>query len=113
MSVYEAPMIIDPLPRGMSNADVARALTAELHVPFYPPSEPLHRSKLLRPWTRRSLGPLSRRFQDLHRDRVYPNAEWLSKHAVLTHHSTFLGAASDMADIATAVAKVLSVGEDS
>jgi L-glutamine:2-deoxy-scyllo-inosose/3-amino-2,3-dideoxy-scyllo-inosose aminotransferase len=112
MSIYEAPIVFDPLPRGMSNADVARALTAELHVPFYPPREPLYRSRLLQPWTKRALAPLAQRFQEVHRDRVFPQADWLSSHAVLTHHSTFLGTADDMADIAAAIAKVVAAGED-
>jgi L-glutamine:2-deoxy-scyllo-inosose/3-amino-2,3-dideoxy-scyllo-inosose aminotransferase len=106
MSIYEAPLVFDRLPPGKTNADVARALTAELHVPFYPPREPLYRSRLLQPWTKPSLAPLTRRFQELHRDRAYPNADRLATHAVLTHHSTFLGTAGDMADIAAAVGKV-------
>ncbi len=107
LSVYEAALVFDPLPRGMSNADVADALSAELHTRFYPPREPLSRSHLLRPWTKPALAPLAERFVAEHRDRAYPNAEYLSGHAVLTHHSTFLGNPQDMADIAEAVVKIV------
>lgn len=106
LSIYEAPIIFDTLPAGKSNADVAGALTAELGVAFYPPREPLDRSRLLRPSTKPALEPLARRYHELQRGRRYPNAEWLAGHAVLTHHSTFLGDESDMADIATAIIKV-------
>jgi L-glutamine:2-deoxy-scyllo-inosose/3-amino-2,3-dideoxy-scyllo-inosose aminotransferase len=82
------------------------ALTAELGTPVYPPREPLNRSRLLRPWTKPALRPLAERFVTLHRDRVYPNADYLTSHAVLTHHSTFLGDQRDMADLADAIAKV-------
>ncbi|MEO3812918.1 DegT/DnrJ/EryC1/StrS family aminotransferase [Sphaerisporangium sp. B11E5] len=107
ISIYEAPIIFDPLPAGMTNEQVADALTAELHVRFYPPREPLNRSRLLQPWTKPTLGPLAERFRAEHRGRVYPHAEHLASHAVLTHHSTFLGTRQDMADIAEAVAKVV------
>ncbi len=94
------------MPDGWSNADVARALTAELGVRFYPPREPLDRSRLLRPATKPALAPLTKRFHELLRGLQFPHAERMSRHAVLTHHSTFLGDEQDMADIATAVAKV-------
>ncbi len=106
LSVYEAPIIFDTMPDGWSNADVARALTAELGVRFYPPREPLDRSRLLRPATKPALAPLTKRFHELLRGLQFPHAERMSRHAVLTHHSTFLGDEQDMADIATAVAKV-------
>lgn len=106
LSVYEAPIVFETLPAGRTNADVARALMAELGVKFYPPREPLDRSRLLRPDTKPALAPLARRFHELHRDRPFPNAEHLAAHAVLTHHSTLLGDEEDMVDIAAAVAKV-------
>jgi L-glutamine:2-deoxy-scyllo-inosose/3-amino-2,3-dideoxy-scyllo-inosose aminotransferase len=112
LSVYEAPIVFDTLPAGRSNADLARALTAELGVQFYPPREPLGRSRLLRPDTKPALAPLAQRFHELHRGRRYPNAEHLSAHTVLTHHSTFLGDEEDMADIAAAVAKVAAADGD-
>ncbi|HEU5474348.1 MAG TPA: DegT/DnrJ/EryC1/StrS family aminotransferase [Actinophytocola sp.] len=112
LSVYEAPIVFDTLPEGRSNADLARALTAELGVRFYPPREPLDRSQLLRPATKPALAPLARRFNELHRDRRFPNAELLAGHAVLTHHSTFLGDEEDMVDIADAVAKVAAAAGD-
>ena len=100
-------LVFDPLPREMTNGEVAAALSAELHTRFYPPREPLSRSRLLRPWTKPSLAPLAERFVAEHRDRAYPNAEYLSGHAVLTHHSTFLGNGQDMADIAEAIHKII------
>jgi dTDP-4-amino-4,6-dideoxygalactose transaminase len=105
-SIYEAPIVFDPLPRGKTNAWIAEALSAELHTLFYPPREPLDRSRLLQPWTKPTLAPLADRFAELHRDRSYPGAEALHRHAVLTHHSTFLGPEQDMVDIADAIAKV-------
>jgi L-glutamine:2-deoxy-scyllo-inosose/3-amino-2,3-dideoxy-scyllo-inosose aminotransferase len=108
LSVYEAPVVLDALPDGWSNRDVARALTAELGVRFYPPREPLDRSRLLQPSTKPALASLAQRFEHLHRGRRYPHAERLARHAVLTHHSTFLGDEEDMVDIATAVAKVMA-----
>jgi L-glutamine:2-deoxy-scyllo-inosose/3-amino-2,3-dideoxy-scyllo-inosose aminotransferase len=107
LSIYELPIVFDPLPDGMTNGDVAAALSAELHTLFYPPREPLNRSRLLRPWTKPTLAPLAERFVAEHRDRVYPNAEYLVGHAVLTHHSTLLGSEQDVADLAEAVAKVV------
>jgi L-glutamine:2-deoxy-scyllo-inosose/3-amino-2,3-dideoxy-scyllo-inosose aminotransferase len=107
ISVYELPIVFDPLPPGMTNSDVAEALTAELGVRFYPPREPLSRSRLLRPWTKPTLGPLAERFIAENHGREFPNAEYLVGHSVLTHHSTLLGDEQDMADIATAVAKVV------
>jgi L-glutamine:2-deoxy-scyllo-inosose/3-amino-2,3-dideoxy-scyllo-inosose aminotransferase len=93
----------------MTNAQVATALTAELGTRVYPPREPLNRSSLLRPWTKPALRPLAERFTALHRGRTYPNAEYLASHAVLTHHSTFLGNGQDMADLAGAIAKVAAL----
>ena len=107
LSVYELPIVFDPLP-GMSNTEVAEALTAELHTRFYTPREPLNRSRLLQPWTKPGLAPLAERFRALHQDREYPHAEYLTRHAVLTHHSSLLGPERDMTHIAEAVAKVVS-----
>lgn len=111
-SIYQGGIVFDPLPATKSNGRIAEALTAELGVLFHPPREPLHRSRLLRPWTKPGIGPLAERFRQLHRDRRYPNAEYFARHAVLTHHSTFLGDEQDMADIATAVRKVIAAGFD-
>lgn len=111
ISIYEAALVFDHLPAGMTNADVADALAAELHTRFYPPREPLGRSRLLQPWTKPTLTPLAERFVAEHRDRGYPNAEYLTSHAVLTHHSTFLGDEQDMAHIAEAVDKVMRSGQ--
>jgi L-glutamine:2-deoxy-scyllo-inosose/3-amino-2,3-dideoxy-scyllo-inosose aminotransferase len=109
-SIYQGGFVFDPLPASLSNSQIAEALTAELGVLFHTPREPLHRSPLLRPWTKPGIAPLAERFRQLHQDRRYPNAEYFSRHAVLTHHSTFLGDEEDMADIATAVRKVIVAG---
>ncbi len=111
LSIYEAALIFDPLPVGMSNSQVADAVTAELHTRFYAPREPLHRSPLLRPWSKPALRPLAERFRAYHQDRTYPHADHLSSHAVLTHHSTFLGTEQDMIDIAEAIAKVVAYSQ--
>ncbi|GGM47022.1 DegT/DnrJ/EryC1/StrS family aminotransferase [Dactylosporangium sucinum] len=109
MSIYEGTIIFDELPPGRTNADVAAALTAELGKRCYVTDEPLHRSVLLRPWTKPVLAPLAERFVELHRDRRYPNTERLADRSVQTHHSTFLGGERDMHDVAEAIAKVLTV----
>jgi L-glutamine:2-deoxy-scyllo-inosose/3-amino-2,3-dideoxy-scyllo-inosose aminotransferase len=106
ISIYETAVIFDPLPAGMTNTQVADALTAELGTRVYTPREPLIRSRLLQPWTKPALRPLAERFAAIHRNRKYPNADYLTSHAVLTHHSTFLGNEQDMEDLATAIAKV-------
>ncbi|MGW0783282.1 DegT/DnrJ/EryC1/StrS family aminotransferase [Streptomyces sp. NPDC002913] len=106
LALYEVPVVFDGLPRGTDIASVAEALTAELGFPVYPPRAPLHRSSLLRPGSKAALAPLAERFEVLHRDRSYPVAEYLSTHAVLLHHRAFLGTEEDMADLASAVAKV-------
>lgn len=108
LSLYEVPIVFEPLPSGWTNERLAAALTAELGIRVYPPRVPLHRSALLQPWTKPALGPLTGRFTALHRERVFPGAEHLVKHAVLLHHSAFLGDADDVADVAAAVAKVVS-----
>ncbi|MGK5643403.1 DegT/DnrJ/EryC1/StrS family aminotransferase, partial [Streptomyces sp. URMC 126] len=50
LSLYEVPLIFDPLPHGTTNAWAASALTAELRIRVYPPRPPLSRSRLLAPW---------------------------------------------------------------
>ncbi|MGK8504500.1 DegT/DnrJ/EryC1/StrS family aminotransferase [Nocardia asiatica] len=110
MSMYQGMLIFDSMPAGMSNARIAEALTAELGVLFHTPRPPLHRSRLLQPWTKPGIAPLARRFQQLNASREYPNSEHLWQHAVLTHHSTFLGEEEDMVDIAAAVRKILRSG---
>ncbi|GAB3800537.1 DegT/DnrJ/EryC1/StrS family aminotransferase [Micromonospora zhanjiangensis] len=109
LSLYEVPIVFDPLPRETGNAWVADALSAELGLRVYTPRTPLHRSALLRPWTRPALAALSDRFVALHRDRAFPGAEYLAAHSVLFHHSAFLGTEQDMADITAAVGKVAGV----
>jgi dTDP-4-amino-4,6-dideoxygalactose transaminase len=108
MSIYEATLIFDPLPVGMTNADVAAALTAELGRRFFCTDAPLHRSPLLRPWTKPSLAPLTERYLELNAGRIFPNTDHIARHCVQTHHSTFLGDEDDMHDIADAVHKVIS-----
>lgn len=109
LSLYEVPLIFDPLRPGTDNAWVAAALTAELGTRGYPPRVPLHRSPLLRPSTKATLAPLAAEFARRHEGRAFPGAEWLSARAVLLHHSAFLGPATDMRDLAAAVAKVAAV----
>jgi len=106
LSIYEAPIVFESLPAHVTNADVARALSTELGVRFYPSREPLDRSRLLCPSTKPSMRPLADRFHELNRGRAFPHAEFLARHAVLTHHSTLLGVEADMADIAEAIGKV-------
>jgi L-glutamine:2-deoxy-scyllo-inosose/3-amino-2,3-dideoxy-scyllo-inosose aminotransferase len=106
LSLYEVPIIFDPLTADRDNAWVAAALTAELGMRAYPPRVPLQRSPLLRPWTKPAIAPLAGAFASRCAGRVFPGAEFLASHAVLLHHSAFLGTEDDMADLADAVAKV-------
>jgi L-glutamine:2-deoxy-scyllo-inosose/3-amino-2,3-dideoxy-scyllo-inosose aminotransferase len=106
LSLYEVPLIFDPVPRAATNAWVASALTAELGMRAYPPRPPLSRSPLLAPWLKPTLAPLAERFTARNARRRFPGAEYLTSHAVLLHHSAFLGTEEDMMDIAEAVTKV-------
>lgn len=106
LSLYEVPIIFDTLPAGTGNEWVAAALSAELGTRAYTPRVPLHRSPLLQPWTKPALAPLTERFLALNHNRTFPGAEYLAAHAVLLHHSTFLGAEEDMECLAEAVARV-------
>jgi dTDP-4-amino-4,6-dideoxygalactose transaminase len=110
MSLYELPVLFDEMPGGMSNAEVAAALTAELGVSFYLTDIPLHHSRLLQPWTKSTLAPLAADFLAHHRGRRFPTSDFLYDHTVVTHHSTLLGDERDMADVAAALAKVASLG---
>lgn len=112
MSIYEATVVFDRLPGAMTNQEVATALTAELGTRFYVTDAPLHRSPLLQPWTKPTLAPLSQRLFAYHRDRSYPNSDYLADHAVQTHHSLFLGNDQDIADVAEAIAKVVELGNN-
>jgi L-glutamine:2-deoxy-scyllo-inosose/3-amino-2,3-dideoxy-scyllo-inosose aminotransferase len=111
LSLYEVPILFDDLPPGADNAWLAAALTEELKIRAYTPRPPLHRSRLLQPSTKSTLKPLSRLFHEHNDNRVFPGAEWLAGHAVLLHHSAFLGPPEDMRDIANAVAKVAAAAE--
>lgn len=107
LSLYEVPLIFETLPEGRDNSWAASALTAELRMRAYPTRVPLSRSPLLAPWRKSTIAPLSDRFVALHAGRRYPGADYLASHAVLLHHSAFLGPRDDMHDIANAVAKLI------
>ena len=113
ISIYELPVVFDPLPVGWTSAELARAVTAELGVPFYLTDTPLHRSRLLRPWTKPSLAPLAADFVAQHKYRRFPAADFFYDHAIVTHHSTLLGDERDMADIAAALRKVVALTDPS
>ena len=106
MSIYELPIVFDTLPAGMNADQVAAALSAELHRPFYRTDAPLHRTPLLRPWTKPAMRPLAERFAAENQGSAFPHADYLYEHVVVTHHSALLGAEQDMADIALAIGKV-------
>ena len=108
-SIYELPFVFDVLPAEMTAAGVAAALTAELGRPFYLTDAPLHRTPLLRPWTKPTMAPLAAAFLECNLQRTYPNADHLFEHVVVTHHSALLGEERDMADIAAAIAKVAAL----
>jgi L-glutamine:2-deoxy-scyllo-inosose/3-amino-2,3-dideoxy-scyllo-inosose aminotransferase len=110
-SIFELPVVFEALPPGMGAPDAAAALTAELATPFYVTDMPLHRSPLLRPWTKPALAPLAREFVACHRDRTFPATDHLFEHAVLTHHSTLLGDERDMHDVAAAIEKVAALAD--
>lgn len=104
---YEVPVIFETVPIE-GNTWLAKALTAELGIPIYPPRAPLHRSRLLRPSSKTSFGPLTSEFDRINRGREYPHAEYLAAHAVMIHHQLLLGEGRDLEGIATAIQKVLS-----
>ncbi|MDI5936660.1 MULTISPECIES: DegT/DnrJ/EryC1/StrS family aminotransferase [unclassified Micromonospora] len=106
-SIYEVALVVDPLPAGVTNADFAAALTAELGVLWRTPTVPLQRNRMLQPWTKPALRTLADRFRARHRDVAFTGAEYLAAHAVTSHHSTFLGTPEDMTDIVTAFGKVI------
>ena len=106
LSLYEVPIIFERLDGEHDNAWAAAAVTAEIGMRAYPPRVPLHRSPLLRPWTKPTLSTLATRFVERHRDKQFPHAEYLARKAVLLHHSTFLGDETDMRHLAAAVGKV-------
>ncbi|MGK5447103.1 DegT/DnrJ/EryC1/StrS family aminotransferase [Streptomyces radiopugnans] len=106
LSLYEVPLIFDPLPHGTTNAWAASALTAELRIRVYPPRPPLSRSRLLAPWLKPTLAPLAERLAARNAGRRFPGAEYLANHAVLLHHSAFLGTEEDMMDLAEAAVKI-------
>ncbi|THV37629.1 DegT/DnrJ/EryC1/StrS family aminotransferase [Glycomyces buryatensis] len=106
LSLYEVPLVFEGFPEGIDKSWAATALTAELGVRVYTPRPPLARSRLLEPWRKSTLAPLAEQFVKRHADRAYPGADHLAAHAVLLHHSVFLGGEEDMADIAAAAAKV-------
>jgi L-glutamine:2-deoxy-scyllo-inosose/3-amino-2,3-dideoxy-scyllo-inosose aminotransferase len=107
MSIYELPFIFDDLPPGVTTAQLARALTAELGTECYLTDEPLNTSRLLRPWTKPTLRPLADEFVRLHRDRAYPHAEFFGRNTVVIHHSALLGTERDLRDIGAALDKVI------
>ncbi|XVU27898.1 DegT/DnrJ/EryC1/StrS family aminotransferase [Actinoplanes sp. CA-054009] len=106
LSLYEVPIIFEALDDEHDNTWAAAAITAEIGMRAYPPRIPLHRSPLLRPWTKPTLATLATRFVERHRDRRFPHAEYLARHTVLLHHSAFLGDETDMHHLAAAVGKV-------
>ncbi|WP_308799214.1 DegT/DnrJ/EryC1/StrS family aminotransferase [Streptomyces sp. UH6] len=106
LSLYEVPLVFDPLPQDGTNVWVATALTAETGMRAYPPRPPLSRSHLLAPWAKPTLAPLAERFTQWNAGRRFDGAEYLSHHAVLLHHSAFLGTEEDMFDMADAVKKI-------
>lgn len=101
LSLYEVPIRFGTAPGGA--AGIARELTRRTGANFYMPRVPLHRSALLRPWTKRGLTPLADRFVALHRDRAYPNAESIAACSVLLHHSAFLASEPEILGLTEAV----------
>jgi len=107
MSIYELPFIFDDLPPGVTTAQLARALTAELGTECYLTDEPLNTSRLLRPWTKPTLRPLADEFVRLHQGRAYPHAEFFGRNTVVIHHSALLGTERDLRDIGAALDKLI------
>lgn len=86
---------------------VAEAVTAELGMPVWPVDQPLHRSVMLRPETKRrfqSMWSAEGRKRALGRE--FPGAERYRETTLLFHHQALLGDSDDMADIVAAIAKV-------
>ncbi|WP_406739522.1 DegT/DnrJ/EryC1/StrS family aminotransferase (plasmid) [Streptomyces sp. NBC_00853] len=101
LSLYEVPIIF-PRQRG-DTEQLATSLSSTLGVRVYQPRVPLHRSALLQPRTKPTLGPLAEHYIQRLGQRTFPGAEHLANSAVLLHHSAFLASAEHIHFIAEAV----------
>jgi L-glutamine:2-deoxy-scyllo-inosose/3-amino-2,3-dideoxy-scyllo-inosose aminotransferase len=109
-SVYEYAIRFRPGTFGeVPVATVASALAAELGRPVYPNDAPLNRSALFKPeTTRRFALTWSEQGRARALGRQYPAAEAFVANSVLIHHSALLGSGDDVADIVTALSKVVT-----
>lgn len=101
LSLYEVPILF-PRQRGVTE-QLASSLSSTLGVRVYQPRVPLHRSALLQPQTKPTLGPLAEHYIQRLGQRTFPGAEHLANSAVLLHHSAFLASAEHIHFIAEAV----------
>lgn len=98
---------------GVSNAEICRALNAELHMPGYcefePPYAPLNRCPLYKPHTKKRHHISDEYWKEIDPRRFsLPEAEKLHfVNGITFHQSALLGTKADMRDIARAVRKVL------
>lgn len=95
--------------KGITNAQFASALAAELGIHFEPPYEPLNRCGLYKPHTKRRHKISSEYWRQINPKRfdlpVCKDAHERSGVAVI--HTALLGTKGDMEDIAEAVAKIV------
>jgi L-glutamine:2-deoxy-scyllo-inosose/3-amino-2,3-dideoxy-scyllo-inosose aminotransferase len=107
-SIYEYGILFEQGTFGSVPATrVAEAVGAELGLTVYPPDPPLHRSLMLRPYTKRRFAEI---WTDEGRaratDRDFSGAEAYTESVLLFHHAALLGEAGDAKDIVDALAKV-------
>ncbi|MEA2150702.1 MAG: L-glutamine:scyllo-inosose aminotransferase [Solirubrobacteraceae bacterium] len=109
-SVYEYGIRFAPGTFGDAPASrVGAALSAELGIGWFPPDDPLHRSIMLRPETKRRYAAVwtdEGRRRALHRS--FDGCERFCETTLLCHHRVLLGDSVDVQDIVRALDKVRS-----
>lgn len=100
--------------KGVTNAQFAAALSAELNAWFEPPYEPLNKCALYKPLTksRHKISADYWKRLDPKRAKLPVAVDANERSGVAVHHKVLLGSKKDMEDIATAVAKIVAnIGE--
>jgi len=107
-SVYEYGIRFDPSAFGDAPASrVGAALSAELGIGWFPPDDPLHRSLMLRPETKRRYAAIwTEEGRRRAIDRSFEGCERYCETTLLCHHRVLLGDGTDARDIVRALDKV-------
>lgn len=94
LSIYEVPIRFNTMRRPTDN--LIEKLRVQTGVKFYRPRHALVGSALLQPSSKSSAVELALDFDDVHRDRVFPNANEMAESAILIHHSALLASNDEM-----------------